>query len=153
MTEKGLYQDSHMTDVFSREKRSEVMARIKSTGNRETELSLAQFFRRYDIIGWRRKAAVFGHPDFVFYDLRLAIFVDGCFWHGCPIHGTSPKTNQSYWGPKLERNRNRDNNVNRSLHARGWHVLRIWQHELSPKNEKRLLRRLSRHLSPRKTFC
>jgi DNA mismatch endonuclease (patch repair protein) len=67
--------------------------------------------------------------DIVFTRLRIAVFVDGCFWHSCPIHGTVPKTNADYWVPKLERNRLRDVETNRALEASGWTVIRIWEHE------------------------
>lgn len=68
-------------------------------------------------------------PDIVFTRQRLAIFVDGCFWHRCPTHGTSPKANSDYWGPKLQRNVDRDHAVNEQLRAAGWTVLRAWEHE------------------------
>jgi DNA mismatch endonuclease, patch repair protein len=69
-------------------------------------------------------------PDIVFLRRRVAVFIDGCFWHSCPQHGTRPKANTSYWEPKLARNRARDVLVNDALAAAGWRVLRIWEHEL-----------------------
>lgn len=68
-------------------------------------------------------------PDVVFTKSRLAVFVDGCFWHRCPLHGTDPRVNRGYWGPKLERNVARDHRVNLALQSEGWTVLRIWEHE------------------------
>lgn len=68
-------------------------------------------------------------PDVVFTRARLAVFVDGCFWHCCPEHGNSPKMNTDYWRPKLERNVARDQAVNRELVVEGWQVLRGWEHE------------------------
>jgi DNA mismatch endonuclease, patch repair protein len=68
-------------------------------------------------------------PDIVFTRQRLAVFVDGCFWHRCPTHGTRPRVNTSYWGPKLERNVSRDRRVTAALENEGWFVLRIWEHE------------------------
>ncbi len=67
-------------------------------------------------------------PDIVFTRARLAIFVDGCFWHCCPIHGNNPRANTAYWGPKLERNVTRDRAVNEALEADDWRVVRIWEH-------------------------
>jgi DNA mismatch endonuclease (patch repair protein) len=67
--------------------------------------------------------------DVAFTRARLAIFVDGCFWHGCPEHGTTPTTNAHYWTPKLERNRARDARINAALEAAGWRVLRVWEHD------------------------
>lgn len=68
------------------------------------------------------------HPDIVFTRKKLAIFVDGCFWHSCPEHGTTPKTNQNYWIPKLKENVERDRNTDEGLRASGWKVIRIWEH-------------------------
>jgi DNA mismatch endonuclease (patch repair protein) len=87
---------------------------------------------------------LFGKPDFVFRALRLAVFVDGCFWHGCPKHGTRPANNARFWREKIARNQARDAEVNRALRKKGWRVLRVWEHELTRKNERRLLARLRR---------
>jgi DNA mismatch endonuclease, patch repair protein len=69
-------------------------------------------------------------PDFVFYPARLAVFVDGCFWHGCLVHGTRPRTNRAWWGVKLEANRQRDERTTRILRRAGWSVLRVWEHQV-----------------------
>lgn len=68
-------------------------------------------------------------PDIVFTRRRIAVFVDGCFWHGCPVHGRTPTVNGWYWNPKLERNRQRDERVTAALEADDWLVLRFWEHE------------------------
>lgn len=75
------------------------------------------------VAGLRRRA------DVVFTRARLAVFIDGCYWHGCPLHGTQPKRNSVYWGPKLAANRARDEDTNVRLAAEGWTVLRFWEHE------------------------
>jgi DNA mismatch endonuclease, patch repair protein len=75
-----------------------------------------------------RAGGILVRPDIVFPARRIAVFLDGCFWHSCPEHGTNPKVNTSYWGPKLERNRQRDELVTRTLESDGWLVLRIWEH-------------------------
>jgi DNA mismatch endonuclease, patch repair protein len=67
--------------------------------------------------------------DVVFSRRRVAVFIDGCFWHGCPEHQTVPKRNLDYWGPKLAANKTRDERVNRALRAEGWEVIRVWEHE------------------------
>ena len=131
-----------MADVYSKTKRSEIMSRIRSRGNRDTELAMVKVFKRHGLTGWRRNQPVFGKPDFVFPRLRLAVFVDGCFWHRCPRHATQPKNNRAFWRRKFERNQARDRLVSRTLRRAGWRVLRIWEHELAAKNERRLLRRL-----------
>jgi len=126
-----------MADVFSKKKRSELMACIRSHGNQATEVALARLFRRHGITGWRRQVEVRikkaegkifkVRPDFVFPKFRLAVFVDGCFWHGCPKHGTQPKGNRVFWKNKFARNKARDRRVNRALRRGGWRVVRIWE--------------------------
>jgi len=135
-----------MADVFSKKKRSAVMSRIRGSGNKETELAMIRVFREQGITGWRRKQSVFGKPDFVFYSLRVAVFVDGCFWHCCPLHRTMPKNNGEFWQKKLDSNCIRDREVNRELKKRRWKVLRIWEHELSKSDRRKLVLKLLRHL-------
>lgn len=135
-----------MADVFTKAKRSDVMSRIRGRGNKETEIALARLLRAQGITGWRRSQRVFGKPDFVFRSSRLAVFVDGCFWHCCPKHGTMPESNERFWHEKLAANRLRDRLVTRELKKRGWRVLRIWEHELQKRNEKKLVVKLCRHL-------
>lgn len=134
-----------MADVFSPARRSQIMSRIKGGGNQATELRLIEIFRDHKIRGWRRGAVVFGRPDFTFPAIKLAVFVDGCFWHRCPIHGSVPATNRMFWIEKLKRNENRDALVSRNLKRSGWTVLRIWQHEL--RKPDRVARRVSRSLN------
>jgi DNA mismatch endonuclease (patch repair protein) len=119
-----------MPDVFTKAKRSAIMAAIRSTGNRDTEVKLAAILRAHGITGWRRRQPLPGKPDFVFRRERLAVFVDGCFWHACPKHGRQPRTNTRYWIPKLARNKARDTVVTRTLRKAGWRVLRLWAHTL-----------------------
>jgi DNA mismatch endonuclease, patch repair protein len=133
-----------MADILTKAQRSALMAKVRGSGNASTELRLVAVFRVLGITGWRRKAAVLGKPDFVFPKLKLAIFVDGCFWHGCPIHATQPKQNAEFWRTKIARNQARDRLVTRTLRTRGWRVIRLWEHELTRKYEKRLLARLRR---------
>ena len=136
-----------MADIFTKAKRSEVMSRIRSRGNKDTELALMRVFRAQGITGWRRRQGVFGKPDFVFPKLRLAVFVDGCFWHGCPKHGTKPRNNAGFWRRKFAGNQTRDLLVTRTLRRNGWRVLRIWEHELARKNAARLWGRIKRVLA------
>jgi DNA mismatch endonuclease (patch repair protein) len=133
-----------MPDVFTPKKRSEVMSRIRGRGNKETEIALVKLLRRFRIKGWRRHRRVFGKPDFIFPVLRVAVFVDGCFWHGCPKHSNMPANNRVFWSRKLSANKARDRLVTRTLRTRGWRVLRIWEHELTRKNEARCLQRLQK---------
>lgn len=119
-----------MADVFSRKKRSQVMSAIRSDGNKDTELKLAAIFRKSGIRGWLRYQQLPGRPDFLFRRERLAVFVDGCFWHGCPQHGRNPQSNREYWINKLQRNRMRDRLVTHELRRCGWQILRLWEHAL-----------------------
>jgi DNA mismatch endonuclease, patch repair protein len=131
-------------DFLTKEKRSALMSTIRGQGNKDTELALAKLFRLNKITGWRRNQKIFGKPDFVFPDLKLAVFVDGCFWHGCPKHSNLPATNRPFWRKKFAANQTRDRLVNRTLRARGWRVLRIWEHEL--RNPTRCVARILRKL-------
>jgi DNA mismatch endonuclease (patch repair protein) len=111
--------------------RSELMARVKSTGNKSTEIRLSKLFRASGVRGWKRRSTIYGKPDFVFPRERVAVFVDGCFWHGCPKHCRMPKANRDYWRGKIARNKKRGTSINRELRRAGWRVLRIWEHELA----------------------
>lgn len=143
-----------MSDILTPAQRSALMAKVRGSDNASTELRLVAVFRALGITGWRRRFPLFGKPDFVFPKPppsprlrrpgKLAVFVDGCFWHGCPLHATRPKQNAEFWVEKIARNRARDRLVTRTLRGKGWRVLRIWEHELSRKYEKRLLARLRR---------
>lgn len=137
-----------MPDVFTQPKRSEVMSRIRGSGNRDTELRLITLFRANRINAWRRNAAVFGKPDFVFHRARVAVFVDGCFWHrhpGCKFC-YNPKSRPQFWLPKFERNVERDRLVTRTLRKAGWKVVRVWECQLSPTKAKRTVARIDRAL-------
>lgn len=131
-----------MSDVFTKAKRSEVMSHIRGRGNRKTEIAMVDFFRRHRISGWRRNQQVFGKPDFVFRKNRVAVFVDGCFWHSCPLHGTMPASNREFWEKKIASNVARDLAVTKALRRDGWKVVRIWEHELVEMNEHRLVMKI-----------
>lgn len=135
-----------MSDVFDKEKRSDIMRQVKSKKNKSTELRLIEIFKQNGIKGWKRNYPVNGHPDFVFLKQRIAIFVDGCFWHGHDCRNTRPADNHEYWQKKRERNIQRDCEVTALFEARGWTVLRIWECELKKKNEIALLARINSYL-------
>ena len=123
-----------MADVFDKSKRSEIMKKVRSKKNKSTELKLIEIFKENNIHGWRRNYKVKGHPDFVFLDKRIAIFVDGCFWHGHDCRNTRPKDNEDYWTKKREHNMKHDKEITEYFKNRGWTVVRIWECELSKKN-------------------
>lgn len=107
--------------------RSRNMAAIRSKGNASTELRLRARLREGGLAGWRRHRALPGKPDFVWARERVAVFVDGCFWHGCPRCYAMPRRNTEYWRAKVRRNRARDREVRATLRALGWRVHRIWE--------------------------
>jgi len=134
------------TDVFTPEKRSAVMSRIRASANRDTELRMIALFKRHGITGWRRNARVFGRPDFIFRRERLAVFVDGCFWHrhrGCKFAYT-PKSRLEFWVRKFDSNVARDRLVARTLRQAGWRVIRIWECDLTTTRRGRVINRLRR---------
>jgi DNA mismatch endonuclease (patch repair protein) len=169
-----------MPDVFTKSKRAAVMARIRSRGNRDTELALARLLRRARLAGWRRHfqirisesgVRIFRvRPDFVFPGQRVAVFVDGCFWHGCPLHSPPARwlrkssmpavprsktqralalrTGKRFWRQKLAANIARDRHVTLRLRRAGWRVIRIWEHALAG-NPARCVQRIRQALEAR----
>ena len=129
-------------DRVTKEKRSEMMAAVKGRGNLTTEVALMKILKKEKITGWRSHYdRVEGRPDFAFPKQRVAIFIDGCFWHGCKKHATIPKTNTNFWENKITRNKERDRKVSRELKKAGWSVLRIWEHEIKM-NPRKVIERL-----------
>ena len=144
------------------------MSLIRSTGNKENELRLIHIMREHGITGWRRGRALRFEetgkgkaergkpdfktirPDFVFPGRKIAVFVDGEFWHGHPTRAKIPKTRRAWWKAKIEGNKARDRMQNRVLRRNGWKVVRIWQHQLTRKHLSHALRKLQRvgFLSP-----
>ena len=131
-----------MADVFDKDKRSTIMQKVRSKGNKSTELKLIEIFREMGITGWKRNYPVKGHPDFVFLKKRVAVFVDGCFWHGHDCRNTRPADNQEYWQKKRERNIRHDKEITELFESRGWRVLRIWECEFKVKNRQVLLEKI-----------
>jgi DNA mismatch endonuclease, patch repair protein len=136
-----------MGDSFDIEKRSEIMRAVKSDRNKSTELKLIEYFKLYNIHGWRRKQNLVGHPDFVFLKSKLAIFVDGCFWHGHGCRNISPSTNASYWRNKIKKNVERDKTINKLLRSRKWTVIRIWECDLNNRKLPAKIKAIKKALS------
>lgn len=132
-----------MADVFDRKKRSLIMSAIHSKLNKSTEIKLIGIFKQNDIIGWRRNYKVKGHPDFVFIDKKIAVFVDGCFWHGHDCRNTRPLDNAEYWKKKREHNVQHDKEITLLFKNRGWTVIRIWECELQKKNKDKLFEKIA----------
>lgn len=132
-----------MADTVSKEKRSQIMSKVKSK-NTELEISFRKKL-------WDKKHRyklhykVAGKPDFVFVSKRIAVFIDSCFWHKCPLHHRQPHSNKEYWIPKLKRNEERAKEVNKDLIKEGWKVIRIWEHEIKD-NQNKCIKKISRYL-------
>ena len=121
-------------DPMSAEQRSLQMAKVRGTKNRSTEMRVAAYLIRYGFRGWKRHTKLPGRPDFCFVRKRVAIFVDGCFWHGCPrCRRNLPHSRREFWRHKIDSNRRRDRKIERVLHAQGYSVFRVWEHALSGK--------------------
>lgn len=137
-----------MADWLSREQRSHNMASIRSKGNASTEHTFLELLRKARISGWRRHLSLPGKPDFVFRSRRLAVFIDGCFWHGCPKCYRMPEDNRAYWRTKVQSNRIRDRRRTRELRSLKWRVLRIWEHSLKSQiGRERILLKLKKALN------
>jgi|ERR1700723_1525230 len=124
--------------------RSKTMSLIKSTNNKTTETSLRMLMVRSKVKSWRMNdRSIMGRPDFFFPNAKLAIFVDGCFWHCCARCGHFPKTRSGFWRAKLIGNSLRDNRTTVSLRAQGLKVIRIWEHQLkSARSRERVIERI-----------
>ena len=117
-----------MADVLTKKQRSYCMSRIRG---RDTGPELALRRAAWAAgLRYRVRNGLKGRPDIVFASARVAVFVDGCFWHGCPLHSVKLKTRAVFWAEKIERNRVRDAEVRIALKKQGWTVLRFWEHEI-----------------------
>jgi DNA mismatch endonuclease (patch repair protein) len=116
------------------------MAKIRSHGNYSTELRFIKLMRYYQISGWRRRSELIGRPDFIFRKQKVAVFIDGDFWHGNPRKFRVPKSNCDYWEEKIAGNRKRDRAVTKALRQEGWRVLRVWESSL--RDEEAVIARL-----------
>jgi DNA mismatch endonuclease (patch repair protein) len=122
-----------MADMFSKEKRSDIMSLIRS---KETRIEV-NFRKQLWRIGFRyskNPAKYFGKPDLAMPKYRTVIFIDGCFWHGCRKHSHTPRSNKEYWKLKIRRNKARDKEVSKYYKKHGWNVIRIWEHDLKMKD-------------------
>lgn len=133
--------------------RSRLMGRVRSRGNRSTEKVFRSALVRAGICGWiLHPKEVFGTPDFYFSRAMLAVFVDGCFWHGCKKCGHIPKTRSSFWRAKFERNKARRTLVRARLNDAGIKVIRFWEHQLDAE-PKKAVRKIEEFLKLRRDLC
>jgi len=124
-----------MIDKLSKEQRSTHMAKIRGRGNLSTEGKVEETLLREGIRGWEKHPiSIRGRPDFFFPKQNLALFVDGCFWHGCSkCNRRTPQTRRNYWREKIIENRRRDARQRQALRRMGYSVMRIWEHDLENK--------------------
>ena len=147
-----------MVDTVSRQVRSQIMSRIRGTGNKRTDKAVASMLRKAGIKGWRRHVVIKlpptksamsvasdgtkfksqVRPDFVFRKQKVALFIDGCFWHGCPRCYTAPKSARGFWKRKVITNRERDRYQTAALNKFGWKVVRLREHQLRNASEIRI---------------
>ncbi len=134
-------------DVHSKAKRSEIMSKIKDK-NTQLELNFRRRLSSGGVRGYRVNCKILGKPDIVFTKWKIAVFVDGCFWHKCPECFTFPKTNKKFWKDKINKNFERDQIVNVFLRKSGYKVVRFWQHDLE-KNLEKCVKRIHKALNTR----
>lgn len=134
-----------MPDVLTKEQRSYNMSRIRSkdTG---AELRLRSMLRERGLRNYRIYYDLPGKPDIVFTKMKLVIFVDGCFWHKCPIDFVMPATRTEFWMKKIESNIRRDKETDEMLRKEGWSVLRFWEHQIRKEPEK-VIAVIKKHLT------
>jgi DNA mismatch endonuclease (patch repair protein) len=129
-------------DKYSKAQRSDIMRKIKSTNTKPEVLFRKELLKQ----GWKyqKKTSKLlkGKPDVVFPKFKTVIFVDGCFWHGCPYHYRRPSSNKKYWSNKITTNKVRDGKINKYYKKNGWNCIRIWEHSIN-KNLHNLLKVIS----------
>jgi DNA mismatch endonuclease (patch repair protein) len=121
-----------MLDPLSREERSALMAKVRGRGGKSTERRVEAALVQHGFKDWvDHPNNIPGRPDFYFAQYRLVMFVDGCFWHACPKCARRvPRTRTEFWKEKITENRRRDDRTRRKLRASGYHVIRIWEHQV-----------------------
>ena len=117
-------------DKYNTQIRSKIMKSVKSSENKSTELKFINILKLLNLKHWKRKYNVIGKPDFVFINYKLAIFLDGCFWHGHDCRKLKPTSNQEYWEQKIITNKKRDKKIDVIFTNRGWNVIRFWECQL-----------------------
>lgn len=119
-----------MTDTVDPRTRSKIMSKVRAKDTKLEKLVRSEMWRR----GYRYRknfAALPGKPDMVFPRMNTVVFIDSCFWHGCPKHLRMPKSNVHYWNNKIKRNKERDDATNREYKNSDWQVIRIWEHDVN----------------------
>jgi DNA mismatch endonuclease (patch repair protein) len=139
-------------DPLTKPERSELMSKVRSRGNRSTEMAVESALLAFDIRGWvKHPDGIPGRPDFYFPRLQLAVFVDGCFWHACPkCARNAPRSRRQFWANKLDENRRRDRRVRSQLRREGVRTMRIWEHSAATSKWVLRLMRMIKERAPDK---
>lgn len=124
-----------MTDVLTPKQRKYNMSRIRGK-NTVPEIKLRKMLFASGIRGYRIHYNLPGKPDLVFVKKKIAVFIDGCFWHKCPVDFQEPETRKEFWMKKIQSNIDRDKKVNEQLKNDGWTIIRIWEHEIKKEPEE-----------------
>ena len=138
------FKKRRTTDIISHARRSQVMSKIKS---KETKLETSFIKELKKIVKSTFKLnyhLVLGRPDIVFTEERVCVFIDSNFWHGWQYPRWKHLLKNNFWREKIERNRNRDRNVTRTLRKRGWVVIRLWEHQIKKSTEQSIIKIISR---------
>jgi len=117
-------------DKVSKSLRSKIMSQVRSSNNKSTEIKFKMAMVRAGLKHWRVQPKMLFSPDFIFEQERVAVFIDGCFWHGCPMCKKCPSSNTEYWTAKISRNKARDKKASAELKKDNWKVVRFWEHEI-----------------------
>jgi len=123
------YLSAQMTDVLTKEQRSLNMSHVRSRDTKP-ELVIRRLLRKNGIRNYRVTSSLPGKPDMVFGRAKVAVFIDDCYWHMCPLHFKEPGTRKKFWMAKIQRNVIRDRIVTDALQSAGWHVMRFWEHDV-----------------------
>jgi len=136
-----------MTDNVAKKERSRIMSKIKSK-NTKPEITIKELLDGR-IFKYQPKG-ILGNPDFANKREKIAIFIDGCFWHGCKKHCRMPNSNKKYWTQKIERNKKNDKLITKKLGQKGWNIIRLWEHEVKNDPKKcrtKILKKFQHSLS------
>jgi len=116
--------------------RSKMMGAIKNANNKSTEQKFQKALIDAGVTYFQVNAKLIGNPDIFFPSYKVVVFLDGCFWHGCPKCGHIPKTNTPYWATKIQRNKERDISKRSALREQGYEIVQYWEHELKEDMKK-----------------
>lgn len=133
-----------MADVLTKKQRSYNMSQIKSKDTKP-ELCLRKILLLSKIKNFRTNYVLPGKPDLVFAKNKLAIFIDGCFWHKCPKCFVKPATRSKFWEEKIKKNVSRDKEINKTIRGLGWKILRFWEHEINM-NPGKVVKKIAKKL-------